>query len=84
MALPMVRDSWSSETDEIVAIKLDLVIASVPYRQESLAAILRAGIPVLALALHSLADIYNDIRLIGAIVHEADRASQVSVTCNPR
>ena len=77
--LPVVRDSWSSETDEIVAIKLDLVIASVPYRQESLTAILRAGIPVLALALHSLADIYNDIRLIGAMVHEADRASQVAV-----
>ena len=57
--------------------KPDLVIASVPYRQESLAAILRAGVPVLALAPRSLADIYNDIRLIGAMVNAPDRASQV-------
>jgi len=35
------------------------VIASVPYRNESLAHP-QAGIPVLALAPHSLADIYGD------------------------
>ena len=57
--LAVVRDSWSSETSEIVALKPDLVIASVPYRQESLAAILRAGLPVLALAPHCLEDIYG-------------------------
>ena len=72
--LAVVRDSWSSETGEIAAIKPDLVIASVPYRQESLAAILKAGIPVLALAPHCLGDIYNDIRLIGAVAGEPERA----------
>lgn len=75
--LPVVRDSWSSEMDEIVAIKPDLVIASVPYRQESLAAILRAGVPVLALAPHCLDDIYGDIRLIGGVVNEPARACEV-------
>jgi iron complex transport system substrate-binding protein len=75
--LTVVRDSWSSETDEIVAIKPDLVIASVPYREESLAAILRAGVPVLALAPHCLDDIYRDIRLIGGVVNEPTRASEV-------
>jgi iron complex transport system substrate-binding protein len=53
------------------------VIASVPYRHESLAAILRAGVPVLALAPHCLADIYGDIRLIGSVVNEPEQASQV-------
>ena len=62
--LPILHDSWTASTDEILAAQPDLVIASVPYRMESLAAILKAGLPVLALAPHSLADIANDIRLI--------------------
>jgi iron complex transport system substrate-binding protein len=66
--LPVVHDSWTTTTDELSAIKPDLVIASVPYRNESLAAILKAGLPVLALAPHSIADIYNDIRLIASVV----------------
>lgn len=75
--LPIIRDSWSSETREITALKPDLVIASVPYRQESLAAILKAGVPVLTLAPHCLVDIYADIRLIGAVVNERSRANEV-------
>ena len=67
--LPVLHDSWTADTSEIVATRPDLVIASVPYRMESLAAILKAGLPVLALAPHSLADIYGDIRLIASVVH---------------
>jgi len=67
--LPILHDSWTANTDEILATRPDLVIASVPYRMESLAAILKSGLPVLALAPHSLADIYNDLRLIAAVVH---------------
>jgi iron complex transport system substrate-binding protein len=63
----IVRDSWSTTADELLATRPDLVIASVPYRQESLAAILKAGCPVLALAPHSLDDIAQDIRLIAAV-----------------
>jgi len=48
--LTIVRDSWSTSVDELLAVRPDLVIASVPYRNESLAAILKAGCPVLALA----------------------------------
>jgi iron complex transport system substrate-binding protein len=67
--LPILHDSWTANTAEIVATKPDLVIASVPYRMESLAAILKAGLPVLALAPHSLTDIYADIRILAAVVH---------------
>jgi iron complex transport system substrate-binding protein len=66
--LPILHDSWTANTDEILATNPDLVIASVPYRMESLAAILKSGLPILALAPHALADIYNDIRLIAAVV----------------
>lgn len=77
--LAVVRDSWSSETAEIAALKPDLVVASVPYRQESLAAILRAGVPVLALAPHCLGDVYADIQLIGSVVNEPARAREIVV-----
>jgi len=69
--LPILHDSWTANTDEILATRPDLVIASVPYRMESLAAILKSGLPVLALAPHSLADIYADTRLIAALASTA-------------
>jgi iron complex transport system substrate-binding protein len=75
--LKVIADSWSSTTDEILSASPDLVIASVPYRMESLAAILKCGVPVLTLAPHSLADIYQDIRLLGDILHAQDRANSV-------
>jgi iron complex transport system substrate-binding protein len=73
----IIADSWSSKADEILAAKPDLVIASVPYRQESLAEILRAGIPVLALAPKSFADIYKDIALIAGAMSVPERATPV-------
>ena len=75
--LAVVQDSWSTSMDELTAVQPDLVVASVPYRQESLAAILKAGCPVLALVPHSLADIEQDIRLIGAIAGAPERAETV-------
>ena len=66
--LPILHDSWTANTEEILTAKPDLVIASVPYRLESLAEILKSGLPVLTLAPHSLADVYKDIRLIAAHV----------------
>ena len=73
--LPILSDSWSFDRDipesanslkTLLAAKPGLVIASVPYRMESLAAILKCGVPVLALAPRCLADVYADIRLIAA------------------
>src|SRR6185312_14140801 len=58
LGLPVLHDSWTANPAEIVACQPDLVIASVPYRMESLATILKSGLPVLALAPHSLADIF--------------------------
>jgi len=75
--LAVVHDSWSTSADELLAVRPDLVIASVPYRNESLAAILKAGCPVLALAPHSLADIEQDIRLIGAVAGVPERAAAI-------
>jgi iron complex transport system substrate-binding protein len=69
--LPILHDSWSFDKagnlEALLAARPDAVIASVPYRMESLAAILKAGVPVLALAPHSLKDVYADIRLIAGV-----------------
>ncbi len=65
--IPVLPDAWTfSDPDRQALLRTapDLVIASVPYRPESLAAILKAGVPVLALAPRTLADIVQDIRLI--------------------
>jgi iron complex transport system substrate-binding protein len=75
--LVVVRDSWSTTAEELLMVRPDLVIASVPYRNESLAAILKAGCPVMALAPHSLADIEQDIRLIAAVVGAAEGAEAI-------
>ncbi len=71
--IAVVRDSWSATAEELLAVRPDVVIASVPYRKESLEAILKAGCPVLALAPHSLAGIEQDIRLMAALVGAAAR-----------
>jgi iron complex transport system substrate-binding protein len=75
--LPILHDSWTANADEILAATPDLVIASVPYRMESLAAILKSGIPVLTLAPHSLPDVYKDIRLIAAVVDAQPEAESL-------
>lgn len=75
--IAVVRDSWSTSAEELLAVRPDVVIASVPYRNESLAAILKAGCPVLALAPHSLAGIEQDIRLIAALVGAAERGEEL-------
>ena len=75
--ITVVKDSWSCMTEEILAAEPSLVLASVPYRMESLAALLKAGCPVVTLAPHTLSDIYGDIRLLGSIVHRVDAAESL-------
>src|SRR5690242_8574588 len=64
----IVEDSWSAKAEQIMAAKPDLVIASVPYRLESVAEILKTGAPFLGLAPRVLADVYRDILMIARIV----------------
>jgi iron complex transport system substrate-binding protein len=69
----IVHDSWTAQSEQILAAKPDLVIASVPYQEKSVIEILKAGLPFLALAPHSLADVYADMAMIAGIVGEAER-----------
>ena len=73
----IVQDSWSAKSDEILATKPDLVIASVPYRLESVAEIMKCGVRFLGLAPKSLSDIYSDIELIARVMDVPERGSIV-------
>ena len=64
----VVEDSWSANAEQILAAKPDLVIASVPYRLESVAEIIKVGVPFLGLAPHCLEDVYKDILAIARLV----------------
>ena len=73
----ILSDSWTADTSQIVAVKPDLVIASVPYQEKAVSEILKAGTPFLGLAPKSLADIYTDIAMIAGVVGESDRGHDV-------
>jgi iron complex transport system substrate-binding protein len=64
----IVEDSWSAKAEQILAAKPDLVIASVPYRLESVAEIIKVGVPFLGLAPRCLDDVYKDILMIARAV----------------
>lgn len=64
----MIEDSWSANAEQILCAKPDLVMASVPYRIESLAEIMKSGVPCLCLAPKSLADVLQDILHIARIM----------------
>lgn len=73
----ILADSWTADTEQIVAARPDLVIASVPYQEKAVVEILRAGSRFLGLAPRTLADIYTDIATIAGAVGESDRGEEV-------
>lgn len=70
--LTIVADSWTAQSQPIRKTQADLVIASVPYQEKAVIEILKAGVPFLALAPRTLADIYTDIALIARVVDAMD------------
>ncbi len=73
----IVSDSWTAQSEQILAAHPDLVIASVPYQLEAVAQILKAGVRFLGLAPRTLADIYTDTQMIAGVMHASKRGRQV-------
>ena len=63
--------------DEILRLKPSLVIGSVPYKQETLAKLLEHPLSFLATNPRTLADIENDIRMLGRIAGRTARAEHL-------
>ncbi len=73
----ILADSWTAKTEQIVAARPDLVIAAVPYQENAIIEILRAGTRFLGLAPKTLADIYTDIATIAGALGLLDRGERV-------
>src|SRR5579864_4873845 len=73
----ILADSWTAETSQIVAVRPDLVIASVPYQEKAVVEILKSGARFLGLAPTNLADIYTDIVTIAGAVGATARGNDV-------
>jgi iron complex transport system substrate-binding protein len=73
----VVEDSWTAKAEHIMAAKPELVIASVPYQIESLAEIMKSGVPILGFSPKSLSDVYADIAAIARITGAESRGLEV-------
>jgi iron complex transport system substrate-binding protein len=73
----IVADSWMADSEQILAAKPDLVIASVPYQAEAVGEILKAGARFLGFAPRVLADVYADIAAIAGIMQVSERGAEV-------
>src|SRR5579872_6031772 len=68
--IAIIEDSWTADSDQIRAVKPDLVIASVPYQVEAVTEILKSGAQFLGLAPRTLDDVYA---AIAGIMNEPNR-----------
>jgi len=73
----IVADSWTASAEQIVSAKPDLVIAAVPYQDQAVREILKAGVRFLGLAPKTLNDIYTDIATIAGLVGAGSRGEEV-------
>src|SRR5438270_11608057 len=73
--LPKLGDCWHMDAvDNIVALRPTLVIGSVPYKQETVAHLLKQPFAFLAMNPRTLSDVYADIHLLGGITGRATKA----------
>jgi iron complex transport system substrate-binding protein len=73
----IIADSWTAQSQQILAARPDLVIAAVPYQEKAVVEILKAGVRFLGLAPKTLADIYTDIATIAGAIGVSERAQSV-------
>lgn len=75
--LPKLGDCWHMQSvDEILRLRPTLVIGSVPYKQETVAKLLAQPLNFLAMNPRTLADIEDDIRLLGGLTGHAAEANR--------
>jgi iron complex transport system substrate-binding protein len=73
----ILADSWTANTEEIVAAQGELVIGAVPYQEKAVSEILKSGARFLGLAPQTMADIYTDIAIIAGAAGASQRGEGV-------
>ncbi|MBV8476459.1 MAG: ABC transporter substrate-binding protein [Acidobacteria bacterium] len=76
-ARAIVADSWTAKAGQILAARPDLVIACVPYQENSVSEILKAGVRFLGLAPKNLDDIYLDVATIAGVVGSKEAGQRI-------
>ena len=71
---PQVGDCWKLDLEEVMRLKPTLLIGSVPFATDTVEQILKKPVAFLAINPRTIADIYNDIRIIGRLVARERRA----------
>jgi iron complex transport system substrate-binding protein len=76
--LPKLGDCWHLDSvDDILKLEPSLVIGSVPFKQETVARLLEHPLTFLAKNPRTLADIENDIRMLGRITGRLPSAERL-------
>ena len=76
--LPQFGDCWKLESvPQVLKLKPDLVIGSVPFKTETLGKLLEHPLRFLALNPRSLADIESDIRVVAGLISRGSAATRV-------
>jgi iron complex transport system substrate-binding protein len=77
--LPKLGDCWHMKSvEDILRLKPTLVIGSVPYKQETVAKLLEHPLNFLAMNPRTLADVANDINLLGRITGHVPEAGRLN------
>jgi iron complex transport system substrate-binding protein len=72
--LPQAGDCWKLDVGEVMALRPDLVIGSVPFKAEVVAQIIEQSVAFLSISPRSLAGIQSDIRLLGRLANRGKAA----------
>jgi len=75
---PRLAPTWTADAPAISALDPDLVIAAVPYRSESINALVQARFDVLLLYPQCLQDVYAHILWLGRLCEASDRAQALA------
>jgi iron complex transport system substrate-binding protein len=76
--LPQLGDCWRMEAvEEIVALRPTLVIGSVPYKEETVVKLLEQPLNFLAMNPRTLADVEEDVRLLGKVAARTRAAERL-------
>jgi iron complex transport system substrate-binding protein len=75
--LPRVGDCWKMDVGEVMKLRPDLVIGSVPFRPEVVAKIIEQPVAFLSISPRNLAGIWSDIRLLGRLADGGEASEKL-------
>ena len=78
-SLPQLGDFWSASLDEVLKLEPDLIVGSLPYKQEVVQKMIQTGVPFFLTHPKSFHQIYLDIYWLGTLTaHEREAEKLIS------